>query len=194
MPVTNEHFHHIRTVKERMCHVAANYGSEMERRDDDLSQEDRSYELPDQQIIEVSHRKRITAAECMFNPTIVDVRHPEFEDCVGGIAHLAFQSIKKVDSDLKINLYNNIVLAGGTTLMRNFEDRFDHELRCLAHQDAKTEITVTAALHRKNAAWVGGSMLASFNTFHMMTIKQQEYSETTPETEKASCILKKTIY
>lgn len=154
-----------------MCHVAMNYQPEMDRRDDDLSQEDRSYELPDQEIIEVSHRKRITAAECMFNPTIVDVSHPEFEACQGGIAHLAFQSIKKVDSDLKINLYNNIVLAGGTTLMRNFEERFDYELRMLAQNDAKTEIAITAALHRKNAAWVGGSMLASFNTFHMMTIK-----------------------
>jgi len=49
-------------------------------------------------------------------------------------------------------------------------------------------------LSRKNAAWVGGSMLSSFNTFGMMTIKQQEYSETTPDTEKAACILKKTVY
>lgn len=63
----------------------------------------------------------------------------------------------------------------------------------MAQHEAKTEILVTAALHRKNAAWVGGSMLASFNTFHMMTIKQQDYSEMTPE-EKNSCILKKTIY
>ena len=103
-----------------MCHVSMNYPVEMDDRHDDLTQEEHSYELPDQQIIEVSHRKRITAAECMFDPTIVDVRHPEFEECKGGIAHLAFQSIKKVDSDLKINLYNNIVLTGGTTLLRNF--------------------------------------------------------------------------
>jgi len=78
--------------------------------------------------------------------------------------------------------------------MKHFPDRFDYELRNLAHSDAKTEIIITAALHRKNAAWVGGSMLASFNTFNNMTIKQQEYSETTPEQEKANCILKKTIY
>ena len=107
---------------------------------------------------------------------------------------MAYHSIEKCDSDLKINLYNNIVLAGGTTLMKSFPERFDFELRKLAHNDAKTDIIVTAAVHRKNAAWVGGSMLSSFNTFHMMTIKQQEYSETTPDTEKASCILKKTIY
>ena len=144
----------------------------MERRDDDLTQEERSYELPSGEIIEVHQRKRITAAECMFDPTIVDVAHPEFDSCPGGIAQLAYRSIEKCDSDLKINLYNNIVLAGGTTLMKHFPDRFDYELRNLAHSDAKTEIVITAALHRKNAAWVGGSMLASFNTFQLMTIKQ----------------------
>lgn len=130
----------------------------------------------------------------MFDPTIIGVQHPEFDSCQGGIAQLAYRSIEKCDSDLKVNLYNNIVLAGGTTLMKNFPDRFDWELRSLAAAEAKTEIIVTAALHRKNAAWVGGSMLASFNTFHMMTIKQTDYSETNPDTEKQACILKKTIY
>jgi len=49
--------------------------------------------------------------------------------CDGGIAHLAVKSINKVDSDLKVNLYNNIVLAGGTTMMKNFYERFTMELR-----------------------------------------------------------------
>ena len=35
--VNNGHYHLIRDVKERMCHVARNYVTEMERRDDDLS-------------------------------------------------------------------------------------------------------------------------------------------------------------
>ena len=63
-----------------------------------------------------------------------------------------------------------------------------------AAHDAKTEILISAPLNRKNAAWVGGSRLASCNTFHRMTIKQQEYQEVSPEAEKNSCILKKTIY
>jgi|Transcript_39582 actin-related protein len=108
----------------------------------------------------------------MFQPSIVGVMHPEFESCAGGIAYLASKSIDKCDSDLKVNLYNNVVLAGGTTLMKNFYEKFKQELNYFAAEQAKTEISVSAALHRKNAAWVGGSMLASFNTFHMMTIKQ----------------------
>lgn len=52
--VNQSHAHLIRDVKERMCHVSRNYQSEMDRRDDDLSQEDRSYELPNGEIIEVN--------------------------------------------------------------------------------------------------------------------------------------------
>ena len=107
----------------------------------------------------------------MFDPAIVDVAHPEFESCPGGIARLAYHSIEKCDSDLKINLYNNVVLAGGTTLIKNFDQRFNFELKQLAATEAKTEIIVNAALHRKNAAWVGGSMLSSFIAKMHETIK-----------------------
>ena len=92
-----------------------------------------------------------------------------------GIANMAFRSIEKCDSDLKINLYNNIVLAGGSTLMPGFKDRFEMEIRQRAEHSAKTDINVYADLYRKNAAWIGGSMLASFSTFKDMTITKEEY-------------------
>jgi len=65
----------------------------------------------------------------MFSPRLVGVTHVEERPCDGGIAHLAVKSIEKVDSDLKVNLYNNIVLAGGTTLMKGFYERFCMELK-----------------------------------------------------------------
>lgn len=83
---------------------------------------------------------------------------------------MAYESIEKCDSDLRINLYNNIVLAGGTTLMPGFRDRFQEEINKKAEHNAKTDISVFADLHRKNAAWIGGSMLASFSTFKDMCI------------------------
>ena len=83
---------------------------------------------------------------------------------------MAWKSIEKCDNDLKINLYNNIVLAGGSTLMPGFRERFEDEIIKLAENSAKTDINVFADLYRKNAAWIGGSMLASFSTFRDMTI------------------------
>jgi actin-related protein len=109
-----------------------------------------------------------------------------------GIAQMAFESIEKCDSDLKINLYNNIVLAGGSTLMPGFRDRFEDEIIKLAEHSAKTDINVFADLHRKNAAWIGGSMLASFSTFRDMCITREEY-DTTADIERAQCIHRKAI-
>ena len=159
-------------MKEQMCHVAYELDKEINSRDDCLNQEQRQYELPTGEIIEVELRKRILASEILFNPMSDPNQTNEF-----GIAKIAYDAIEKCDSDLKINLYNNIVLAGGTTLMRGFTDRFDAEIRDYAEQSAKTDINVQAALHRKHAAWIGGSMLASFSTFSGTAIKQKEYME-----------------
>jgi actin beta/gamma 1 len=88
---------------------------------------------------------------------------------------IAYKAIEKCDADLKINLYNNVVLAGGSTLMPGFHERFDYELKGFAMNSTKTDINVYADLHRKYAAWIGGSMMASFSTFSDMTIKRDEY-------------------
>jgi centractin len=93
---------------------------------------------------------------------------------------------------LKITLYNNIVLAGGTTIMSGFKERFEHEIKRLAKTTARTEINVYADLHRRYATWIGGSMIASFNTFDEMMITRADYTEG-PE-PKQGLVLKKTIF
>jgi actin-related protein len=77
--------------------------------------------------------------------------------------------------------------------MPGFHERFENSIKDLAMNQAKTEINVYADLHRKYAAWIGGSMLGSFSTFPDMTIKREEY-ENTIDIERPSLILKKTIY
>jgi actin-related protein len=136
----------------------------------------------------VNHHKRITAAEVIFDPSLATDPALRSVDGVASIAHMA---IEKCDSDLKSDLYNNIVLAGGTTLMKGFTERFDNEIRNLAY---KTDISVSAALHRRYAAWIGGSMLASFSTFSDTAIKKSDYEDTSTENNRSSCILKKTVF
>ena len=110
-----------------------------------------------------------------------------------GIAQMAYSSIEKCDNDLKINLYNNIVLAGGSTLMPGFKERFEMEICQKAENSAKTDINVFADLYRKNAAWIGGSMLASFSTFRDMTITKEDYENSQQEPDKSTAILRKSI-
>lgn len=134
----------------------------------------------------MDHHKRFKSTEIIFNPRLCGSQEE-------GLAKIAYNAIEKCDADLKINLYNNIVLAGGSTLLPGFHERFDYEIKNLAMHSAKTDINVCADLHRKYAAWIGGSMIASFSTFSDMTIKREEY-ENTQEQDKSNLILKKTIY
>lgn len=78
-------------------------------------------------------------------------------------------------------------------MMPGFVERFDYEIKNLALHSAKTDINTYVDLHRKYAAWIGGSMLASFNTFSEMTIDRDDY-ENASELERPTLILKKTIY
>jgi actin, other eukaryote len=117
-PVEQKHFQKVREMKETMCHVSQNYREEVRSRDDPLNQEQRSYELPGGDIVEVNLQKRITAAEIIFNPSLAGLN----ED---GFASIAYRSIEMCDEDLRTNLYGNIVLAGGTSLMSGFTERFE---------------------------------------------------------------------
>ena len=86
------------------------------------------------------------------------------------------------------------MLAGGSTLMKGFTERFESQIHEMAENGAKTDINVSAALHRRYAAWIGGSMLASFSTFGDTTIKSSEYYEAQQENERGLCILKKSVF
>jgi actin len=111
----------IRGLKEQMCSVSLNFQGDMQRQEDPISLEERSYELPTEEIITVNHRQRFRSSEVIFNPSLLN-------NPAKGIVEMAFDSIEMCDADLRINLYNNIVLAGGTTLMPGFKERFQMEI------------------------------------------------------------------
>ena len=111
-----------------------------------------------------------------------------------GVVDLAYRSIEKCDPDLQITLYNNIVLTGGTTMLPGYKERFEKDLSNKAGTSLRTDINVTADLHRKFAAWIGGSMIASLSTFDGMCIQQDKYKECGNSMEKGSKVLEKTIF
>ena len=56
----------IRDMKEQMCTVAMHYDSESNALDDPLDKDQRSFELPGGEIIEVNHKTRLNATEVLF--------------------------------------------------------------------------------------------------------------------------------
>ena len=180
------HAESIRGMKEQMCSIAQHFDSELHSLDDPLDRDQRSYELPGGEIIEVNHKVRFSATEILFQPALMGM--PDL-----GIAEMAYKSIELCDNDLKNSaLYGSIMLAGGSTMMPGFKERFESDIRNLAAQTADCDIKVFADLHRKNAAWIGGSMISSFSTFKDMAVSKEEY-DAGESGDKPLAILKKSV-
>jgi actin-related protein len=94
-----------------------------------------------------------------------------------GIAQTCYGSIQKCDIDVRKDLYNSIVLSGGTSMFSGLPERLTKEIKCLAPESMKEEVKVIATPERKFAAWIGGSILSSISTFDSMWITKNEYQE-----------------
>ncbi|XP_077868772.1 beta-centractin [Saccoglossus kowalevskii] len=152
----------VRTIKERGCYLALNpqkeEGSEIEKT---------PYTLPDGSTLEVGPA-RFRAPELLFQPHLIG------EECEGLHEVLSY-AIQKSDMDLRRTLFANIVLSGGSTLFKGFGDRLLSEVKKLAPKDVK--IRISAPQERLYSTWIGGSILASLDTFKKMWVSKKEYEE-----------------
>ena len=88
---------------------------------------------------------------------------------------MVVDAISKADLDLRKPLYSNIVLSGGTTLLKGMGDRLLTEVKRIAPKDIK--IKIYAPTERKYSTWIGGSILAGLSTFKRMMVSAEEYQE-----------------
>jgi actin-related protein len=138
---------------------------------------DKSYELPDGNVITVGN-ERFRTPEVLFQPSFIGKEASGIHDCI-------FQTIMKCDHDVKADLYANIVLSGGTTMYQGIGERMTKELTALAPSTMK--IKVVAPPERKYSVWIGGSILSSLSTFQQMWISKNEYDESGPSIVHRKC-------
>ncbi|XP_052755266.1 alpha-centractin [Achroia grisella] len=152
----------VKSIKERACYLSPN-----PLKEETLDTERAQYTLPDGTQLEIGPA-RFRAPEVLFRPDLIG------EECEGLHEVLMF-AIQKSDMDLRKVLYQNIVLSGGSTLFRGFGDRLLAEIRRLAPKDMK--IRISAPQERLYSTWIGGSILASLDTFRKMWVSKREYDE-----------------
>lgn len=127
-----------------------------------------SYELPDGQVIKVGDA-RYRCTESLFDPSLAG------SECLG-LHELLSQSIQRIpDTDLRHRMYNEIVLAGGTTAFAGFRERLMKELLPLV--PAEESMKISGRSDRQYCAWIGASMFAAQADFASRCATKAEYLE-----------------
>eukprot|EP00871_Galdieria_phlegrea_P004576 jgi/Galph1/5119/GphlegSOOS_G3771.1 len=167
----------VRDVKEKLCYVASVSLSISIGKSKTPGAIDKTYELPDGQVITVGS-ERFRCPEVLFQPSLIGMESE-------GLHTVAYQSIMKCDVDIRKDLYGNVVLSGGSTMFPGISERMQTELSSVS--PASMKIKIVAPAERKYSVWIGGSILASLSTFQQMWITKQEYEESGPGIVHRKC-------
>ncbi|KRY38399.1 Actin, acrosomal process isoform [Trichinella spiralis] len=156
----------VRDIKEKLCFVAGDFEHAIitERMNRRLST---SYQLPDGHVIKIGS-ERFRCPEALFQPSLLGL-----ECC--GLPETINISIMKCDLDLRSQLYENVILSGGSTMFPGTEHRMTKELRVLGPDAVNVKIHTPP--ERKYSVWIGGSILASLSAFQNMWISYKDYEE-----------------
>lgn len=166
----------VRDIKETLCYVAPDYEAAIKGIDQNTELET-PYTLPDGQVITVGSQ-RFRTPEVLFQPSLIGKE-------LSGIDTAIYQTIQSCDIDIRRDLYQNIVLSGGTTMFPGIAERLHNELTRQVASNIKVKII--APPERKYSVWIGGSILSSLSTFSSMWITREEYVESGPSIVHRKC-------
>jgi len=167
----------VRDIKEKLCYIATDYEGELAQAESSNTI-DQVYELPDGNTVTVGE-ERFRCPEALFQPNITG------KDAKG-VHSITYDSIMLCDLDIRKDLYENIVLSGGTTMFEYIGERMSEEITSLA--PTSMEIKVIAPPERKFSVWIGGSILSSLSTFSSMWIFKDEFDEMGPQIVHRKCV------
>ena len=108
------------------------------------------------------------APEAIFAPEVIG-------DDFKGIQEYIVDMIEKVDTDMRQEIYSNIILSGGGSGFKGSVARLHSEIKSL--NGAIKNISVMATGDVIRSAWQGGAIIASLDNFIDSVVTHEVYEE-----------------
>lgn len=156
----------INETREKFAYVALNYEDEIHKDCQHLNLTLDSNHYGEPQI--TINKERFICGEILFKPEIVGL------DCEG-IDKKIYQSILGCNPEFHDQLFSNIVLSGGTSMMKGLKERIEKEMICLSKNGQN--VHVTSNQYNKYSAWTGASMFSTTPSSKKSFISYDEYNE-----------------
>ena len=156
----------VKDLKEKACRVALDYETELG------SVEPQTYEMSNGMSVDLGP-ETLSVPEVLFNPSMIG-----FEKATAfGLPKLIYETIQKTEIDLRRELYENIILSGGSTMFPGLTERLTHDLTELIPEAVR--VRIIAPPERAYSVWIGGSISADLAQQTWVTAF--DYSESGPE-------------
>eukprot|EP00924_Labyrinthula_sp_SR-Ha-C_P011710 augustus_masked-scaffold_17-processed-gene-6.6-mRNA-1 protein AED:0.30 eAED:0.30 QI:0/-1/0/1/-1/1/1/0/362 len=155
-------------VKKEHCYLAIDFYEEMKNFDSAL---EKPIHLIDENFVKLGRSAFEVPEKVLFGER--------------GIHEAVYNSIMKCSFGDRREFFSNIVLGGGNTLIKGLADRLTKEITALALPGYR--IKVVAIPERANSSWIGGSILASLETFQEMWVLREEYDKHGPGIVHKKC-------
>lgn len=136
-----------RDIKEKYGYVAKKFDIEMKWAATSPDEVAQVYDLPDGNQIRLLN-EHFRCPEALFQPAVIGNEGY-------GIHEITYNAIMKAPVDLRLSLYNNVVLCGGSTCFKGLPERMKVELIKAAPLAVGSNVTVIATDKRKHLAWIG---------------------------------------
>eukprot|EP00298_Acanthocystis_sp_HF-20_P025249 c37085_g1_i1.p1 GENE.c37085_g1_i1~~c37085_g1_i1.p1 ORF type:complete len:454 (+),score=215.15 c37085_g1_i1:41-1402(+) len=127
--------------------------------------------------------ERYRVGDVLFDTTLLTEKEKTTmkigsETALFNISALIYNCINETDVDLRRELFSNIILSGGTSLLPGLQSKVHDEITNRpAPGYSKPKMSVGTPVERKFGAWIGGSILGSLGSFHQLWISKSEYEE-----------------
>jgi len=162
--------------KKEHCYIALDYVEEM-KKCQTTKENVVDCSLTDGTSVTLNH-ERILAGEILFQPSLHGLEIP-------GIHQLIYNSIMSCDIHLRRQLFGNIILSGGGTMMKGFKERLQKELTSLVFPGVK--VNIIAEEERIFHVFKGAHHLLQIPDFSKMWMMKWEYDEYGPWRSHTRC-------